>query len=83
METTVRVAVINRINSLLAKHGITLYKLAKQSNVPYGTLKNIMSAGNENKAVNLSTAIQIAQGFGMTISEFLDDPTFNEDNLTL
>lgn len=74
-------AVALRIRELLKIKNITLYRLAMNSGVTHSTLKNIMHETiNDNK---LSTIIQIAGGFDMTISEFLDSPLFNEDNLNI
>ena len=67
-----------RIQELLAE---TRYKLALESGVPHSTLKNIMHETiNDNY---LSTAILLAFGFGMTVSEFLDSPLFFEENLNI
>ena len=72
-------AVTKRINQLLGENNWTLYKLAQQSGVLYDTLKKIVS--NKNKAVNLAIIIQIANGFGKTLSEFTDNELFQYDNL--
>ncbi len=37
----------------------------------------------KSKTVTLSTVMLIANGFGMTILEFLDDELFNYDNLEI
>jgi len=72
-------AVATRIKFLLEKKGITQYRLAMDSGVTHSTLKNIM---HETVTDNhLSTIIQLAAGFGMKVSEFLDDPLFDEDNI--
>lgn len=44
-------------------------------------IKNIMH--ETIKDSYLSTVIMIAGGFDMTISEFLDSPLFDEENLTI
>lgn len=67
-----------RIENLLEVNGITLYRLAENSGMYYGTLMKIMKL--KNVSANLLTLIQIAEGFGMTISEFLDCPSFNASN---
>lgn len=70
-----------RIEELLKEKGITRYRLALNSGVTHSTLKNIM-----HETVNdslLSTAILIAGGFNMTVSEFLDSPLFSEENLEI
>ena len=70
-----------RIKELLNEKNMTRYKLAMQSGVPHSTLKNII---HETVADNLlSTTILIASGFGMTVSDFLDSPLFDEQNLNI
>ena len=75
---TISEVITARINKLLAERKWTLYKLAQESGVLYGTLKNI--ASSQNKGLNFGTVAQIANGFGMTISEFTADPVFNWNN---
>lgn len=78
---TVNHSLALRINELLAKQGITRYKLAINSGVTHSTLKNIMhETVNDNL---LSTTILIASGFNMTVSEFLNSPLFLEENLNI
>ena len=70
-----------RIKELLEEKKMTRYKLAMQSGVPHSTLKNII---HETVTDNLlSTTILIAGGFGMTVSEFLNSPLFDEQNLNI
>ncbi len=70
-----------RIKELLEKNQMTRYKLAMESGVSHSTLKNIM---HETVTDNLlSTTILLAGGFGMTVSEFLDSPLFDEQNLNI
>lgn len=70
-----------RIKELLKEKNMTRYKLAMNSGVSHSTLKNIMhETVNDNK---LSTTILIANGFGMTVSEFLNSPLFYEENLNI
>lgn len=78
---TVNKALSLRINELLVQRKMTRYKLAMNSGVTHSTLKNIV-----NNMVNdnlLSTVILIAGGFDMRVSEFLDSPFFDEDNLNI
>jgi len=72
-------AVVKRIKHLLKEKGITQYRLALNSGVSHATLNNIMQETVKDNL--LSTIIQIAGGFDMTVSEFLDDPIFLEENL--
>ncbi len=78
---TVNRAVALRISELLREKGITQYRLALNSGVTHSTLKNIMHETIKDNL--LSTIIQIAGGFDMTVSEFLDSPLFLEDNLKI
>lgn len=74
-------AVAVRIDELLKLKKMTRYKLAMNSGVTHSTLKNIM---HETISDNmLSTIILIAGGFDMSVSEFLDSPLFDEDNLNI
>jgi len=74
-------AVASRINELLVQKHLTLYKLGIISCIPHETIKSIMKG--KARGVNLKTVIAIADGFGMSISEFLDTDLFRYDNLEL
>ena len=70
-----------RIQELLTEKKMTRYKLAMDSGVSHSTLKNIMhETVNDNL---LSTTILIANGFGMSVSQFLNTPLFDEENLSI
>lgn len=70
-----------RIKELLEEKKMTKYKLAMESGVSHSTLKNIMHETIKDNL--LSTTILIANGFGMTVSKFLDSPLFDEQNLNI
>ncbi len=74
-------ALVLRINELLKEKNITRYKLAMESGVSHSTLKNIMHETVKDNL--LSTTILLASGFDMTVSQFLDSPLFNEENLNI
>ena len=81
MSNTVNKALALRIEELLKQKNMTRYKLAMNSGVTHSTLKNIIhDTVNDNL---LSTTILIAGGFDMTVSEFLDSPLFDEENLKI
>ena len=74
-------ALAMRIKELLEEKKMTRYKLALESGVAHSTLKNII---HETVTDNLlSTTILIANGFGMSVSKFLDSPLFDEQNLNI
>jgi predicted transcriptional regulator len=70
-----------RIENLLRERNITLYRLALNSGMYYGTLMKIIS--QKNVSANLLTIIQIANGFNMTVWEFLTDPLFAISNFNI
>lgn len=74
-------ALVLRINELLKEKNMTRYKLAMESGVSHSTLKNIMHETVKDNL--LSTTILLASGFDMNVSQFLDSPLFNEENLNI
>lgn len=81
MRNSINHALALRIEELLQEKSMTRYRLAMNSGLTHSTLKNIM-----HETINdslLSTTIAIASGFSMTVSEFLNSPLFEEENLEL
>ena len=76
---TVNDAVAKRITQLLAEKKMTQYRLEQQSGIQHGHMQWIMSG--KSKTVALSTVMMIANGFGMTVIEFLNDDMFLFENL--
>lgn len=72
-------AIALRISKLLIKKGMTRYKLCRKIAISETTLKHILD--EEYKSVNFDTLILIADGFDMTIQEFLNDELFKRENL--
>lgn len=71
-------AVVTRIKKLLEEKKITQYRLEQKSGVLHGTMMGVMAQKNKN--VTLRTIMQIANGFNMTLLEFLNDPIFDSEN---
>ena len=67
---TVNDAVAKRIIKLLKEKNITQYRLEQQSGIQHGHMQWIMSG--KSKTVTLSTVIMLANGFQMTLLEFLE-----------
>lgn len=78
---TVNEAVIKRIKYLLKEKNITQYRLEKNSGIQHGHMQWILSG--KSKTVTLSTVMMIANGFGMTVTEFLSDDIFLYENLNV
>ena len=72
---TVNQAVLLRIKELLAERKMSQYRLEQNSGVSHSQLGFILK--NRNNSVNFKTVIMLANGFGMTLLEFLDSPYFN------
>ena len=78
---TVNDAVTKRITQLLAEKKMTQYRLEQQSGIQHGHMQWIMSG--KSKTVTLSTVMMLANGFGMTVIEFLNDEMFLFENLNV
>ena len=74
-------AVAVRIKELLKEKNLTQYRLEQISCLSHDTLKSIMKG--KAKGVNLKTLIAITDGFGITVSEFLNSKLFLYDNLNM
>jgi len=74
-------AVAIRISELLKQNNMTQYKLEQKTGISHDTIKSIMKG--KAKGVNLKTVIAIADGFDMTISEFLNNNLFLYENLNM
>ncbi len=78
---TVNDAVAKRISKLLQEKNISQYRLEQESGIQHGSMQCIMNG--RNKTVTLSTVMMLANGFGMSLTEFLDDEIFTSEDLEL
>ena len=78
---TVNNAVAKRISRLLCEKNMSQYRLEQESGIQHGSMQCIMNG--RNKTVTLSTVILLAKGFGMSLTEFLDDEVFTSENLEI
>lgn len=78
---TMAKAVAHRIDEYLFSRGITLYKLAKDSELPVATLQNLYR-GN-TKSPTLSIIYKICIGLNISVSEFLESNLFDLSILEL
>ncbi len=72
-------AVAKRIKELLLEKNMTQYKLERKACLSHDTIKSIMKG--KAKGVNLKTLVYIADGFDMTVAEFLNCDLFLYENL--
>ena len=78
---TVNNAVAKRISELLREKGMSQYRLEQESGIQHGSMQCIMNG--RNKTVTLSTLILLAKGFGISLTEFLDDEIFCSEELDI
>lgn len=64
--------VLNRIQYFLDFNHWSLYKLAKEADLPYSSLNNIF---NRKTLPTIPTLEKICAGFGISMSEFFDYQT--------
>lgn len=74
-------AVALRICELLNSKNMTQYRLEQKSGLSHSRLGCIIK--EKNKTVTLSTVMLLAQGFEMTLIEFLDSPFFDMEKLEI
>ena len=75
---TINDAVAKRISNLLTEKHMTQYALEQNSGIPQSSMACITNG--RNKTVTLTTLYLLADGFNMTIQEFLNDPLFDKSN---
>ena len=75
---TINEAVAKRIAKLLKERNMKQYNLEQSSGIQHGSMACITNG--RNKTVTLTTIYLLANGFNMTIQEFLDDPVFDKSN---
>ena len=78
---TVNDAVVKRVLALLNDKHMTQYRLEQRSGIQHGHMQWIMSG--KSKTVTFSTVLRLANGFGMTVTEFLDSENFLFENLDI
>lgn len=74
-------AVARRIDDYLAACGISLYRLAKEADLPIATLQNLYRG--HTKSPTLAVVFKLTETLHVSIAEFFDSPLFSPDNLEL
>ena len=68
-------AIRKRIKYYLKQNDINVWELCKRSGIPCSTISTFMSGKTE--LIKLDTLLHICEGFGVTLSEFFNEPTFD------
>ena len=71
--------IAKRTKQLLNKHQWTQFTLSMRSGIPRSTVCHILKGHGE--AIKTITLLNICRGFGITITEFFDDPCFALENI--
>lgn len=69
-------AIKARIESLCKERGITQYALAYRASVSGSSLNHIMTGSSKNPTIY--NIMKICDGLEISLSEFFDDPSFEE-----
>lgn len=80
-EVTVNDAVARRVINLLVERKMSQYRLEQLSGIQHGHMQWILSG--KSKTVTLSTVMRLAKGFDMSVTEFLDNKLFYDEELEL
>ncbi len=72
--------IAEKLNFYLNKFDWSSYKLSRKTGLTPNTIQGMLSCRNQD--IKLSSIILIANAFGMTASEFLNDDKFKFENLT-
>ena len=63
---------LTKVQQLLDERNWSLYRLAKESHIPYSSLNSLFLKNNQPTVVTLE---KICNGFHITLSEFFSDDT--------
>lgn len=73
----------NKIAMLFQEENIKVRPFARRNGIAYGTLYDIASGRTPLERVSVGTANQIANGFGMSLTELLGEPVLDETKFEL
>lgn len=73
--------VVEKLCKYMGERNLTQYKLAQLSGLPFPTIKSIMQ--KRTKGISLKTIIMLADGLGISPSEFVQGDEFLAQNLDL
>ncbi len=74
-------AVAIRMSELLIKQKISQFELAKRANLTKQAITNIIN--EKYNSIKFDTVIKLADGFNISLVEFLNNPIFDRTNLDI
>lgn len=78
---TINDVVVDRLLYFIGKQNLTQYKLAQLSGLSFSTVKTILQ--KKTNGVSLRSIILLADGLGITPSEFINTDAFLAENLDI
>ena len=78
---TLSQAISIRIRKLLNERKMTQYRLEQNSGLSHSTMNSFLNC--RYKSCNLTTVVLIIRALNMTVSEFFNDPIFEDENLVI
>jgi len=69
-------AIRKRINYYLKLNNMTLWSLYKKTGIPMTTISAFMRADRE--LLTLKTLLHVCEGFNIKLTEFFNDPMFDD-----
>ena len=69
-------AIAIRVSELLNERDLSQYSLFKNGGVPRSTVSDVIN--NKKKRVSTDTVYQICSTLGLSLSDFFNDPIFND-----
>ncbi|MCI5650608.1 MAG: helix-turn-helix domain-containing protein [Fusicatenibacter sp.] len=67
--------VISHVQHLCQERSWTYYRLAKEADIPYSTINNMI---NRNNIPTIPTLQKLCDAFGITLSDFFQDKSENK-----
>ena len=67
---------VNRINDLCKRYGLSYYTLSYKSGVPLSTLMHLMDGTVKNPGIY--TIVRLCAGMRITLAEFFDTDSFKK-----
>ena len=69
-------AIRKRLNNIFKQKNLNMWKLYKLTGIPMSTLSTFMSGKRD--LLTLRTLLHICEGLDMKLSEFFEDPLFDD-----
>lgn len=71
--------IAKRVKALLYERQWTQYQLSQQSGLPKSTISYTLKG--RNQTLKTDTILNICRGFGISIFDFFNDPSFQPENI--